>query len=286
MFYSGLADEAARDPARQLQAHRELGWSHIELRTVDGSNITDLSGQAFDSLRGLLLRAGLQVSCFSSQIANWSRPINSDLERDLSDLRRAIPRMKSLSTPFIRCMSYPNATPPWPEPRWREEAIRRMRELARIAEEGEVTLVHENCSGWGGLGPEATLELLRRVDSPRLKLVFDTGNPAQYGADSWDYYQAVRDHIAYVHIKDYLPRGPKGEERACLPGEGTCHVKEIVADLRARGYDGGFSIEPHIASVIHLKKEIEDPELAYRTYLDYGRRFQRLAEEAGFRARG
>jgi sugar phosphate isomerase/epimerase len=153
-----------------------------------------------------------------------------------------------------------------------------MRALAEIAEKAGVILVHENCSGWGGLSPERTLELLAEVRSAHLKLVFDTGNPAQYGQDAWEYYRAVKEHIAYVHIKDYLPRGRDDQEQASYPGEGICRVRDIVADLLESGYQGGFSIEPHIASVIHLQKDIEDPRAAYRTYLEYGRRFMRLVE--------
>ena len=42
MFLSGIADEAARDAARQASAHRELGWSHIELRNIDGVNAAEM----------------------------------------------------------------------------------------------------------------------------------------------------------------------------------------------------------------------------------------------------
>ena len=34
-----------------------------------------------------------------------------------------------------------------------------------------MTLLHENCDGWGGLGPKQTLELLQAVGSPAVKLV-------------------------------------------------------------------------------------------------------------------
>jgi len=279
MFLSGIADEAGRDLDRQIAAHRELGWSHIELRMVGAVNATDLPDADFDRVAERLAEAGLRVSCFASQIANWSRPITSDFERDLAELERAIPRMRRLGTPFIRCMSYPNATPPWPEAEWRHVAILRMRALAARAQEGGITLVHENCSGWGGLKPESTLDLLDSIRSPALRLVFDTGNPAQYGQDSWRYYEAVRDHIAYVHIKDYLAPKKPGDEQACFPGEGICSVRKIVADLVKSGYDGGFSIEPHIASVIHLQKDIQDADLAFRTYVEYGRRLEELLEE-------
>jgi hypothetical protein len=117
VFYSGIADEAARDAKQQVEAHRELGWSHLELRNISGTNVVDLPDGQFEDLRKLLRDARLEVSCFASQIANWSRPISGDFERDVSELRRAIPRMRLLSTPFIRCMSYPNADQPWPDER-------------------------------------------------------------------------------------------------------------------------------------------------------------------------
>jgi sugar phosphate isomerase/epimerase len=176
-------------------------------------------------------------------------------------------------------MSYPNADPPWEEERWRAEVIRRLRLLAGIAADGGVVLAHENCNGWGGLGPRQSLEMLAEVDSPSLQLLFDTGNPCQYGQDSWEYYEGVRERVAYVHIKDYFRPEKKGDERACHAGEGIGHVREIIADLLARGYSSAISIEPHIASVIHRRQDIQDPELAFKSYIEYGRRLEKLIAE-------
>jgi sugar phosphate isomerase/epimerase len=278
MFFSGIADEASPRLASQIQAQNDIGWRHIELRNIDGTNLTDLGDDAFDRTAGAIEASGLQVSCFASQLANWSRPIDSDFERDVAELRRAVPRMKRLKAPFIRCMSYPNSKAPLADAEWRREAARRLKTLARIAQDGGVTLVHENCNGWGGQGPTQTLDLVEDVGSRSFRLVFDTGNPIPYGQDAWDYYSKVREHVVYVHVKDYEV-GPDGKEKAVFPGEGRGHVREIVRDLLERGYDGGFSIEPHITSVIHLGKEAADPELAYRTYVEYGRRLERLVKE-------
>jgi L-ribulose-5-phosphate 3-epimerase len=283
MFFSGIADEAASDLQGQIRAHQALGWRHIEIRGIDGVNLTSLGDEQFQKAAAALEASGLRVSCFASQLANWARPIDSSFDADRSELERAIPRMQRLKTPFIRCMSYPNSTPPLADREWRREAVERLRVLARMAEDGGVVLVHENCSGWGGQGPEQTLALLEEVGSPSLKLVFDTGNPIAYGQDAWEYYLGVRDHVVYVHIKDYLPpeKDAQGKSRevACFPGEGLGRVREIVADLLGRGYDGGFSIEPHITSVIHLQQAASDPELAFETYIEYGRRLEALVRE-------
>ena len=83
--------------------------------------------------------------------------------------------------------------------------------------------------------------------------------------------------MAYVHIKDYKI-GDGGKEIAVYPGEGKGAVREIISDLLSRGYTGGFSIEPHITSVIHLAQEANDPELAYKTYIQYGRNLEDLVK--------
>lgn len=278
MFYSGISDEAGQAIDTQIKAHRELGWQHLELRMVDGQNITALPDWKFDEVYGKVTEAGMQVSCFGSAIANWARPITSDFNVDVNDLKTAIGRMHRMNTPFIRVMSYPNdPKSPIGEPDWRKESIRRMKELAKIAEDGGVTLVHENCSGWGGLSAENSNILLREVDSPALKVVFDTGNPVTYGQDAWAYYKDVYSDIVYVHIKD--AKKVDGEDVYTFCGEGDGYVKEILADLLGKGYDGGISIEPHLAAVIHTGQTADNEDRLYQSYTEYGRRLMKIVEE-------
>ena len=277
MYFSGIADEAGKDIATQIRAHRELGWNHIELRMIDGNNVTAMPDDAFDSACEKLAAAAIQVSCFGSAIANWARPITCDPHIDISDLTRAIPRMQTLNVPFIRVMSYPNDPErPLPEAEWRREAIRRVKRLAAMAEDGDIMLVHENCSGWGGLSAENSNILLGEVNSPALKVVFDTGNPVTYGQNSWDYYQSVKKDIAYVHIKD--ARKVDGKDMYTYCGEGDGYVREILADLLNHGYDSGISIEPHLAAVIHTGQQAESAERLYESYVEYGRRLMQIVE--------
>jgi len=279
MFYSGISDEAGRGIDAQIRAHRELGWDHLELRLVDGTNFTMVSDALCDEVYEKTGAAGMKVSCFGSAIANWARPITCDANIDIEDLARAIPRMQRFGTPFIRVMSYPNDPKhPLAEPAWRAEAIARMRVLAKMAEDGGIVLCHENCSGWGGLSAENSNILLGEVNSPALKVVFDTGNPVTYGQDAWDYYQAVYNDIVYVHIKD--AKKTEGEELYTYCGEGDGYVPEIVADLLAKGYDGGFSIEPHLAAIIHTGQGPDNERALHDSYVEYGRRFMRIVEGA------
>lgn len=280
MFFSGISDEAGASLEAQIAAHQELGWEHLEIRGVDGVNIGELDDFQFERLHDAVIEAKMGVSCFASAVANWARPITADPRQDYEDLKRSAPRMHRLHTPFIRIMSYPNDKEhPLAEREWRREAIRRVKEFARIAEDSGIVLVHENCSGWGGMSFENNLILLGEVDSPALKVVFDTGNPVTYGQDAWAYYQAVRDAIVYVHIKD-AKTNPDGSHTYTFCGEGDGYVPEIVADLLKTGYTGGFSIEPHLGAVIHTGEVKSDEASRYATYVEYGQRLRKIVEEA------
>ena len=274
MFFSGIADEAGNDLATQIKAHRELGWKHIELRNIDRIGTADLCDRSFDEVVDALSEAGLAISCFASQLCNWSRSIAKHPDIDRQELERAIPRMQRTGCPFIRTMSYPNAG--WPEAQWKQEVVDRISVLAQMCEDGGVTLVHENCDGWGGKGPENSLELLELVDSPAFKLLWDTGNPVAHDQDPWKYYSAVKEHVVYVHIKDAVRKD--GKAAFTYPGEGAGRLKDVLKDLLKRGYKGGLSIEPHLAAIVHEGKAASEADSAYDRYMEYGRRLMKLVE--------
>jgi len=278
MIITGIADEASPELEGQIRAHHTLGWDTLELRLVGQTNVCQLEEADFDRARRTLQEAGMGVLCFASPIANWSRPITADFALDVQDLRRSLPRMQRLGTPFMRVMSYPNDG--LEERPWRREAIRRMKELARIAADGGVVLLHENCSGWGAATPENQRILLEEVDSPALQIVFDTGNPVLEGhrpEETWDFFRSARPWLRHIHIKD-CRRLPDGRLEYTMPAEGDSRVREILAEALASGYEGAFSIEPHISAQIHLGTSASG-SAAEQVYLEYGGRAQRLLEE-------
>lgn len=276
--YTGFADEAGKRLADQIAAVRAAGWRDIELRAVGPRNVCDLNRDEWASTWAALQESGIGVPCFGGQIANWARPISGAFEADVEELRRAAPYMRECGARILRIMSYPNdKDAPLPEADWKREAGRRLRELARMAEDENVILGHENCSGYGGLGPRQFLELVEAVDSPAFRLIFDTGNNTLHDRNreaTWIYYEACRDQIVHVHIKACKPDAD-GNMKTCYPDEDPVQAR-ILGDLKARGYDGWLSIEPHMAAVVHEHKEAEDAEAARRIWVEYARRLEAL----------
>lgn len=290
MIYMGIADEAGALIDTQIKATLELGWRHIEARNVqtEGSppaNIHDIPDAAFNVVRQKLEAAGVRVYCFGSTIGNWAKQIDQPFETSLLEVKRAIPRMQSLGTRFIRIMSYAIRSG---EDQMKDERFRRLREITRLFLDAGIQPVHENCMNYGGMGWPFMLELLEQV--PGLKVVFDTGNPVFNDdrskpqpwpkQDPWEFYLKVRDFIAHIHIKDARWNAEKRDATYTYPGEGDGQVARILSDLIARGYAAGISIEPHLAVVFHDASVASSAEAQYRTYIEYGRRLMRLAESA------
>jgi sugar phosphate isomerase/epimerase len=285
-YFTGFADEAGADLDTQIRATQELGWSCIEARNLGGTNIHDLPEAEFDRVCGKLADAGIRVNCFGSTIANWGKQITAPFDASLAEAQRAIPRMQRLGTKLVRIMSFAVLKDRGPEDQMAEERFRRVRELQRLFADAGLTPVHENCMNYGGMGYTYTLRLLENV--PGLKLVFDTGNPvfsddlskpAPYPKQSsYTFYSQVREHVAYVHIKDGIWDAATGKTRFTFAGEGHGDVPEILADLLKRGYDGGISIEPHLAVVFHDAAVQSEAEVRCRNYIEYGRRLRRLLE--------
>ena len=296
MYYTGFADEAASGIDGQIKATKELGWKNIESRCIDKVNIHDISEEKFEEVCGKLADAGISINCFGSAVANWScDPFkDEDFERSKAQLERALARMEKLNCKMIRGMSFKAQ---WERPAWDSEVesviFPKVQYLVKMCEDAGVLYLHENCNNYGGMSYKHTLKLLDNVKSPNFRLVFDTGNPVlNYDRsngdelkplqDSFVFYSNVKEFISYVHIKDGKATGVVKENgfmdaEFTFPGEGNGNVKKIVADLLASGYDGGFSMEPHMVTVFHGESGNEDA--CYQNYVEYGRRFMRLVDE-------
>ena len=288
MILSGFTDEAGQDLETQIRATQELGWSHISARSVNGSNIHDLPEADFEQVAAQLDDAGIQILEFGSLIGTWGKQIETDFQITLDEIERAIPRMQRLGTQLVRVMSY--AQKPWGEDQLEAERFRRLRVIVERFSDAGLTAIHENCMNWGGFSSDHTLRLIEEV--PGLQLVFDTGNPvfqrdrSQAEPFPWQdplaFFEAVKEHIAHVHIKDCLnpPEGSTEPERYTFPGEGQARVPEILNRLKELDYKGAYAIEPHVATVFHAKEGEEiDKEQCYSSYISYGRAFEELLKK-------
>ena len=287
MYFTAFADEVSDSLDVQIKVTKELGWQNIESRKVlvkgfPEGLIHDISDEAFERLVEKLEASGVRVNCFGSAIANWSKKIDEPFASSLAEVHRSIPRMQRLGAKLVRIMSFAVRDG---EDQMEQERFQRVKTINRMFADAGLTAVHENCMNYGGMGWPFTLKLLENV--PGLKLVFDTGNPV-FSDDrskskpypkqsSWEFYSHVKEHIAYVHIKDGYWDAKNDKSIFSYPGEGQGNVRRIVKDLISRGYEGGISIEPHMGKVFHDDSSGHSLN-AEQIYIEYGRRMITMVE--------
>ena len=237
---TGFADEISDDFAEQLDLLTTLGVKHLEFRSAWGQNILLLSHEQLTQAKQMLDEAGIAVSSVGSPVGK--QLITEDVELHVQGMKHAVELAHFFGARYIRGFSF--FMPEGDDPAiHRDEVLRRMRLFVEIAEAGDVILLHENEKDIYGDTPERCLDLLTSIDSPNFKAIIDPANYVQCGVKPFDEaYPMMREHTVYMHMKDAIAGTPE-----VVPvGEGDGQVPQLIHALKESGYDGFFSLEPHL----------------------------------------
>jgi sugar phosphate isomerase/epimerase len=259
---SGFVDEISPDFTEQCTVASGLGLRYVELRSAWDVNILDLKPEQLNVMKDTLAGHDLQVSSIGSPIGKIF--IDDPFPPHLDRMRHAAEVAQFFGAPYIRIFSFflrPGADPA----AHRDEVIARMRALARVAEEADVTLLHENEKEIYGDVPSRCLDIVRSVGAPNLRLAWDPANFVQVGVQPYtDGYAMLRPHIEYVQIKD--ARAADGT--VVTAGHGDGEVVQTIRALRHDGFDGFFSLEPHL-SLGNATGGFSGPDLFRRAWQDF-----------------
>jgi sugar phosphate isomerase/epimerase len=239
---SGFSDEIDQDFATQCEVVTGLGLQYIEIRSAWGTNVLDLDADQLATVQQLLTQHGLRVSSIGSPIGKIA--ITDDFAPHLERMRHAAEVARLLEAPYIRLFSFfiPEGDDPDDH---RDEVITRMRAIAEVAEEAGVIAVHENEKEIFGDIPRRCLDIVTTVASPHLRLAWDPANFVQCGVKPFsEGYADLRPHTVYIQIKDAL----FADSSVVVAGAGDGEVPETIRALREDGFDGFFSLEPHLGT--------------------------------------
>lgn len=242
---SAFADEIAADLDEQIAVLRGEQIHYLELRGVWGLNVLDLDDAQVAQIKQALDANGMAVSAIGSPIGKT--PLDAPFEQHLHRFARAITLAQAFQTPYIRIFSFYPPTATEAEVDWathRAEVLARLHELTARARAAGVTLLHENEHNIYGESIDRCVDLMRSIDDAHFQATFDPANFI-YGRQTPypDAYEALRPWIRYVHVKDARPGGG-----VVVAGAGAARWPELLQRLRADGYDGFFSLEPHLAA--------------------------------------
>lgn len=235
---SAFADEYADSFEEQLTALNEFEIENIEIRFLNGKNISVLKRNEATEAKKKLDAFGINVSAIGSPIGKIQ--LEGDINDHLETAKRIFESSNIFDTRYIRVFSFyaPNGKD---IADMKSEVLYYLEKFVVLAREYGITLCHENEAKIYGDTPNRCKELLDHF-SGELKCVFDMGNFVLEGAEPYTAYELLKEDIAYFHIKDALSQG------AIVPaGKGEAKIKEILSAHREYAKEDFFvSLEPHL----------------------------------------
>ena len=238
-----FADEANPLIDGQIAAMTRNGLNGLEVRGVDGTNVSEISLEKAQEVRANMDAAGLETWSIGSPIGKIDIE-KDDFEAHMDKFRHTLEVAKILGAKNIRLFSFfiPEGMD---AASYKEEVVRRLKCFVEAAAGTGIDLCHENEKGIYGDIAVRCLEIHQEV--PELKAIFDPANYIQCGQDTLEAWAMLKPYVKYMHIKDALTDG------SVVPaGKGQGNLPAILRDFQAQG-GCQLTIEPHLAVFAGLK---------------------------------
>ncbi|MCA0753467.1 sugar phosphate isomerase/epimerase [Paenibacillus sp. N4] len=237
---SAFADEIDSDLKTQMDVLEQHGIKYIEMRGVNGKQLVSYNLGEVKEIKRQISARGFQLSAVGSPIGKIK--ITDEFEPHFELFKHTVEAAKIMECKYIRMFSF--YIPKGEDPSiYRADVIDRWTKFAKVAEDNNVILLHENEAGIYGDTAERCLDLLTSLHSDHVRGIFDFANFVQCGETNYPAaYELLKNYIEYVHVKDAV----RADGHVVPAGEGDGNVKEILQELNQRGYEGFLSLEPHL----------------------------------------
>jgi sugar phosphate isomerase/epimerase len=262
---------ADKSLAYGIQSAARIGYKYVEPCFLMGRCLLSNAGYchvtSMDTdpaqIEQLIAESGVKISALST---------HSDLlnpEYGVLYARRGIRYAKALGVKVVQITEdmYP---PKWMTEKDAYDVMKiNLRAIAETCAENGVYLGVEQHGPY-----TAKIKRLRRilelVDSPWIRVNYDSGNTYLAGEDPYEMLEAVIDKVVHVHAKDISVQQAEAERGkvtgtavGCACGDGVIDWTRIVRRLKRAGFDGVLSVEcgteeQAVRSLSHLKKVLAE----------------------------
>jgi len=237
---TAFADEISPKLDDQIETMTKLGVAELDLRSVDGINVLDLSLDQIERILAKLHEHGLVVSCIGSPVNKVPYDVMTQ-GREFDRLKRACYVAQRMNTTRVRIF-----TPEVPEGQHDELApkvLDWMREQIRLAKDQHITLLHENDAKYWGAYPENAKRLFGELGSSNFRAAFDFANTVLLGFEPMaDWFPWILPYLDTLHIKDATREG----QQVVPAGQGDGQIEMALRFLISEGWNGNLTIEPHL----------------------------------------
>lgn len=228
---AAFADEADEKIDSQIEAMRKNSIRLLEIRGVDGENVSDISLEKAREVRRKLDDAGMAVWSVGSPFGKIG--IEDDFAPHLEKFKRCLDVSGALGANHIRLFSFYGTSG---SKDFCARVMERLRAFVDAAYGSGIILCHENEKGIYGDVASRCLEIHRNV--PEIRAVFDPANFVQCGQDTREAWNLLSPYVEYMHIKDALEDG-----RVVPAGKGTGNLPFLLENYKGEV----LTVEPHLS---------------------------------------
>lgn len=238
-----ITDEASQDLREAVGLAKKYGLDAIEIRSVEEKGPFEFTREDVATIKAITEDAGLPVCCISSPFFKCELDDPAEIAAHVEGLKRCIEYAQMLDCKLIRGFTF-----------WARDAFdARVDEICaqfegpiRLLEQSGITLALEfDPTTYASNGRKAA-RIVERIHSPHVQILWDPGNDI-YDPDGEtpypDGYEAVKNHISHIHLKDAVRRGNTGEAAPMCRGE--MDYEGQFRRLLVDGYEGHLSLETH-----------------------------------------
>ena len=250
-----ITDGISRDFEYALDTMVETGLEYVELQYLWEKQVGDLTDADIERVQRLIAARNLKVSCISHHNLS-ALPVDTVVvapayREHITTLQRCINVAQALGTNLVRIFSFRKemvlfgAEPVISEGAW-ATLMNRLEEPLQIADAAGITLVMETAISGNVTSALLARKLIDALDVPHLKVLWDPCSSLYCTEVPYpDGYEAIREHIAHVHLKDGVVNLPAATFDFCAMRQGQMdpYYNDIVDALKRDGYEGAISLE-------------------------------------------
>jgi sugar phosphate isomerase/epimerase len=241
-------------------AAEEFGLHWIELRSMWGKNVMDLSGDQIDQALNILAKYNLQVTDIASPLFKTDWPgaphspygskgdlhgaAEATFKQQDEILEKAIALARQFKTNKLRCFDFWRLDDVAP---YRSAIDDKLRGAAEVAGKQGILLVLENEFECNTATGRESVRTLNAVKTPHLALNWDPANAVMRGEldafpAAWD--MLPKDRIHHCHVKNAV-KNDVGKIEWSPVGTGIIDWTGQFRALKAGGFRDAVSLETH-----------------------------------------
>ena len=234
-----FADEAGQDLNAQIAALCDNGYEGMEIRKIEGKNVTTLTKEQAKEIDKRMKDAGLCVWSIGSPIGKVG--LDADFERHMDLYKHTLELSAIFGAKAFRLFSFFMPKEETDFSKYENEVISRMGRFVEEAKQYNIKICHENEKGIYGDNAARCLDIHKAI--PELGGIFDPANFVQCQENTLEAWEMLNPYITYMHIKDADENGI-----VVPPGQGIGNIGELLKRYYAKG-GRNLTLEPHLKAL-------------------------------------